>query len=142
MFRLKSSGYFVGCIIIARLLDGKCAECKCFHYYQEEFKVFFDVVTLSLPPTSHPHLHHTTRFYTFALSAALQTNPLQTNPKQVVQSQCKNGGEGVNWAAATARLHPIRIGSVEKRCGLEPVTSVPVPSAPTAFCRERQREGG
>lgn len=42
---------------------------------------------------------------------------------------------------ATARLHPIRTGSVEKRCGLLPVTSVSVPSAPTAFCRERQREG-
>lgn len=51
------------------------------------------------------------------------------------------GGRGLGWAAATARLHPIRAGSVEKGCGLEPVTSVPFPSALAAFCRVRQGEG-
>ncbi|KAM7367934.1 hypothetical protein PAMP_014199 [Pampus punctatissimus] len=57
-------------------------------------------------------------------------------------SKAIGGGESWGrWAVATARLHPIRTGSVEKGCGLEPVTSVHVPSAPTAFCKERQRDG-
>lgn len=66
--------------------------------------------------------------------------------KQALSKQTQNklsracaGGRGLSWAAATARLHPIKMGSVEKGCGLEPVTSVPVPSAPTALCREKQR---
>lgn len=69
--------------------------------------------------------------------------PLLQLSKQILNKLSTAGverGEGVGWAAATARLHPIRAGSVEKGCGLEPVTSVPFPSALAAFCRVRQGE--
>lgn len=89
-----------------------------------------------LTPTFTPHNFHTLALFPSCFISLLQLS------KQTLNKLSKAGGEGVSWAAATARLHPIRTGSVEKGCGLEPVTSVPVPSALTAFCRERQREGG
>lgn len=48
-------------------------------------------------------------------------------------------GGGVSWAAVTVWLHCIRAGSVEKGCGLRPVTSVAVAPPPAS---QRSAEGG
>lgn len=92
---------------------------------------------------SPPHLHV---LYLFALFFLLQLSK-QTLKKLSKASAGKRGEGGEPWAVATVWLHPIRTGSVEKGRGLPAggsniCASVPVPSAPTAFCRERQREGG
>lgn len=85
----------------------------------------------------HTFPPHSLLFFLQLFKQALFKQTLQ----EVVHSRGWGGGEA-SWAVATALLYPIRTRSVEKGCGLEPVTSVPLPSAPTAFCRERQREGG
>lgn len=88
----------------------------------------------SLPVT---HFHHTQPSF---LPTALQTSPLQANPsRSCSQPVSVGGGGGASWAVATARLYPIRTRSVEKGCGLEPVTSVPLP-LPPRHSAEKGRE--
>lgn len=93
----------------------------------------------SLPVT---HFHHTVSTLAFFSSYSSSNKPSSSKPFKKLFTAGRGWGGEASWAVATARLYPIRTRSVEKGCGLEPVTSVPLPSAPTAFCRERQRDGG
>lgn len=133
LFRLKSFGYFGSFLIIARLLGWDVCSFLgwiCF-YCTQEFKVeggkwnssvfsliscfwYYFIFSVALPHfhslPSHTHIYtaHVLHLSFVSPPAALQTSPLQTNPKQLVQRQCR--GEGRGWAGRRPRLGCILLG--------------------------------
>lgn len=76
----------------------------------------------------------------FFSSYSSSNKPSSSKPfKKLFTAGIGGGGGEASWAVATARLYPIRTRSVEKGCGLEPVTSVPLP-LPPRHSAEKGRE--